>query len=155
MNEQNERYMRRAIELAEMAYQQDEVPVGALIVRDGVVLAEAFNRKESLHDPSAHAEMIAVRQAAAGVQNWRLTNSTLYVSKEPCIMCCGVLVHARIARVVFGCKDEKGGGAESLYNLLSDRRLNHTVEVVSGVLENESAGLLKQFFRKKRSGEAI
>jgi len=150
MNEKDRMYMLRVHELAQMAYEMDEVPVGALIVRNGTILAEAFNKKESLFDPSAHAEMLAIREAASKIQNWRLADSVLYVSKEPCIMCCGVIVHARINRVVFGCRDEKGGGAESLYHLLSDGRLNHTVEVVDGILERESADLLKRFFRNKR-----
>lgn len=151
MIEHDSIFMQRALELAEKAYDEDEVPVGALVVRKGIVLSEAFNRKESLNDPSAHAEMLAIREATSKIRNWRLTGSVLYISKEPCIMCCGAIVHARISRVVFGCKDEKGGGAESLYKLLSDQRMNHVVEITGGVFEGESADILRRFFREKRS----
>jgi len=142
--------MRQALEEARLAFDEGEVPVGALLVREDQVLYRAHNLRETLRDPSAHAEMLALRAGASAVQNWRLSGATLYVTKEPCIMCAGVIVHARIARLVYGCKDMKGGGVDSLYTLLSDSRLNHQVEVVSGVLAEECASILQHFFRARR-----
>jgi len=143
-------FMRQALEEARLAFDEGEVPVGALLVREDQVLYRAHNLRETLRDPSAHAEMLALRAGASAVQNWRLSGATLYVTKEPCIMCAGVIVHARIARLVYGCKDMKGGGVDSLYTLLSDSRLNHQVEVVSGVLAEECASILQHFFRARR-----
>lgn len=145
-------YMTFALREAEKAFEADEVPVGAVIVKDGEVLSSAHNLRESIHDPTAHAEMLAIKGAAERLGTWRLKGCTLYVTKEPCPMCAGAMVNARLERLVYGCRDEKGGAAESLYRLLSDERLNHQVEVVSGVLADESAGLLRRFFRKKRDG---
>jgi len=143
-------YMLRALEMANKAYALEEVPVGALIVKDGDVIVEACNLRENTLSPVAHAEILAIQGAAEKLHNWRITDTTLYVTKEPCIMCCGAILNARIKRVVFGCSDEKGGGAKSLYSLLNDKRLNHRVDVVSGVCEEECAELLKRFFREKR-----
>ncbi len=143
-------YMRRALTLAAKASENDEVPVGAVIVSQGEVISEAWNARERSFDSTGHAEVIAIRNACAKIMNWRLSDVTLYVTKEPCIMCCGAILNSRIKKVVYGCRDEKGGGAESLYHLLSDQRLNHRVEVVSGICEEESAELLKRFFREKR-----
>lgn len=142
--------MRIALQEARSAYAEGEVPVGALLVRDGQVLAVAHNLREATRDPSAHAEMLVLRAGAEGSDSWRLTGATLYVTKEPCIMCSGAMVNARIARLVYGCGDVKAGGVNSLYTILSDARLNHRVEVISGVLGEECAELLKRFFRERR-----
>jgi tRNA(adenine34) deaminase len=142
--------MRLALEEAVLAFSEGEVPVGALVVMNGAVMAKAHNLKERLKDPAAHAELIALREAACLMDTWRLTDATLYVTKEPCIMCAGAMVNARLGRLVYGCNDPKGGGVNSLYTLLTDKRLNHQVEVVSGVLEDESASILKRFFEERR-----
>lgn len=142
--------MLRALKLAQKAYDLDEVPVGAIIVKDDIVISEGWNIRENSFDPTAHAEIIAIRKASDKLKNWRLQDTVLYVTKEPCIMCCGAIIHARIKKVVYGCDDEKGGGAVSLYNLLNDQRLNHRTEIVSGICEKESADMLKRFFRDKR-----
>ena len=143
-------FMRLALEEARSAFDEGEVPVGAVLVKDGMVLHRAHNLKETLKDPSAHAEMLVLRACSAFVDNWRLTGATLYVTKEPCIMCAGVILHSRVARLVYGCKDPKGGGVDSLYHILTDERLNHRVEVVSGILEEDCASILRQFFRGRR-----
>jgi|SRR3990172_4316012 len=143
-------FMELALREARAAFEKGEVPVGAVLVRDGQVLETAHNLRESLKDPSAHAEMLVLRAGAEGFDSWRLTGATLYVTKEPCIMCSGAVINARISRVVYGCRDEKAGGAESLYSILTDKRLNHQAEVVSGVLEEECAALLKSFFKERR-----
>ncbi len=135
---------------ASLAFQMGEVPVGALLVKDGAVVSSSHNLRETLKDPSAHAEILALRDATKISDSWRLSGSTLYVTKEPCIMCAGALVNARIARLVYGCRDEKAGGVDSLYRILNDVRLNHQIEVVSGVLEEECAGILRLFFRERR-----
>ncbi len=142
--------MKLALEEASLAFSEGEVPVGAVLVIEDVVVVRAHNTRESSKDPTAHAELVAIRSGAEKGISWRLTEATLYVTKEPCIMCAGSMVNARIARVVYGCKDEKGGAVDSLYKLLSDRRLNHQVEVVSGVLEEECAEILKRFFQERR-----
>ena len=144
------RFMRRALEEAGSAYRDGEVPVGAVLVVGGEVIAAAHNRKESVFDPTGHAEIVAIREGCLGNGNWRLTEATLYVTKEPCVMCAGAMVNTRLGRLVYGCRDAKGGAVESLYQLLSDRRLNHQVEITSGVLEEECASLLKKFFRERR-----
>ena len=148
--EEDIHFMRLALEEADLAFSEGEVPVGALVVIRGAVMAKAHNLKERLNDPVAHAEIIALREAAHRVDNWRLTDATLYVTKEPCIMCSGAMVNARLGRLVYGCNDSKGGGVNSLYTLLNDKRLNHQVEVVSGVLDNECGLLLKRFFGERR-----
>ena len=142
--------MRLALDEAGMAFDKGEVPVGALLVKDLNLLGIAHNLRESSKDPSAHAEVLALRAASAGSDSWRLSGTTLYVTKEPCIMCAGAIIHARISRLVYGCKDIKAGGVDSLYNILNDKRLNHQVEVVSGVLEEECAVILQRFFRERR-----
>lgn len=142
--------MRLALDEAEQAFREGEVPVGAVLVFDGEVIASAHNTRESGLDPTAHAEVLVMRQAAQKIKNWRLTGATLYVTKEPCIMCSGTMINARLSRLVFGCGDTKGGAVASLYQLLSDKRLNHQVEVVSGVLEGECVELLKRFFKERR-----
>lgn len=143
-------FMRLALEEASCAVRVGEVPVGALLVRDGEVLSSAYNLREVLKDPSAHAEVLALRAGAGKSDSWRLAGTTLYVTKEPCVMCAGAIVNARVARLVYGCRDAKAGGVDSLYNILSDERLNHQVEVVGGILEEECADLLKRFFRDRR-----
>ena len=143
-------FMRLALEEAEAAFDADEVPVGAVIVQGDTVIARTHNRRESSNDPTGHAELLVLRVAAQKVQRWRLSEATLYVTKEPCIMCAGAMVNARLGRLVYGCKDEKGGAVDSLYKLLSDNRLNHQVEVVSGILGDECAEILKRFFQERR-----
>ena len=143
-------FMRLALEEAEAAFDADEVPVGAVIVQSDTVIARTHNRRESSNDPTEHAELLALRVAAQKVQRWRLSEATLYVTKEPCIMCAGAMVNARLGRLVYGCRDEKGGAVDSLYKLLSDKRLNHQVEVVSGILGDECAEILKRFFQERR-----
>lgn len=143
--------MQRALQLADRAQQEGEVPVGALLVRDGVVIGEGWNRPIGSHDPSAHAEITALRDAAARSHNYRLPGTTLYVTLEPCPMCAGAVIHARVGRVVFGATDPKGGAAGSLFDLLpSDHRFNHRVEVQGGVLEEQCSNQLRAFFRARR-----
>ncbi|MEJ2697845.1 MAG: tRNA adenosine(34) deaminase TadA [Candidatus Sulfobium sp.] len=150
MKEEDLHFMRLALKEASRAGRIGEIPVGALLVRDGEVLSSAYNLREMLKDPSAHAEVLALRAAAEKSDSWRLTGTTLYVTKEPCIMCAGAIINARISRLVYGCRDAKAGGVDSLYNILNDKRLNHQVEVVPGVLDEECAALLKDFFRERR-----
>lgn len=142
--------MQLALKEAEAAFREGEVPVGAILVRDNIVIATAHNMREAKNDPTAHAELIALREAASRIKSWRLKGAILYVTKEPCIMCAGAIVNARLGRLVYGCRDEKGGAVDSLYNLLSDKRLNHQVEVIGCVLEDECAEILKRFFEIRR-----
>ncbi|UUO05552.1 tRNA adenosine(34) deaminase TadA [Blastopirellula sp. J2-11] len=144
-------FMYQALELAEQAAREKEVPVGAIIVHDNRVIAAAHNQRETLHDPTAHAEMIAITQAAESLQNWRLENCTLYVTLEPCPMCAGAILQARIPTVVFGAVDPKAGAVTSLYTLLSDSRLNHRCEVVPGILAPQCGDVLTEFFRARRA----
>jgi tRNA(adenine34) deaminase len=144
-------WMQRAYEQALAAGEADEVPVGAIIIRGSDLLASANNQRESLKDPTAHAEMIAITQAATALEDWRLENCTLYVTLEPCIMCAGAILQSRIPRVVFGATDPKGGGVTSLYNLLGDVRLNHQSIVTGGVMEKECGQILTRFFESKRA----
>jgi tRNA(adenine34) deaminase len=146
----DEKFMAIALEEAEAAIRKGEVPVGAAVVLDEDILARAHNSPIALHDPTAHAEIIVLREAAGRLGNYRLTGTTLYVTVEPCIMCVGAIVHARISRLVYGATDPKNGGVGSLYRILEDRRLNHTVEVKAGVLAGLCAELLGRFFREKR-----
>ena len=144
--------MKAALTEARRAWAIQEVPVGSVLVSSsGEVLAAAHNRTIAEHDPSAHAEILALREAARKLQNYRLLNTTLYVTIEPCIMCMGAIVHARVARLVYGAADPKWGAAGSLYDLATDPRLNHQVEIVSGVCETECRRLIQDFFRCKRS----
>ena len=146
----DEVFMREALRQAQKAYEADEVPVGAIVVRAGRIIARAWNQVELLKDATAHAEMLALTQAEAAVGDWRLTDCDLYVTKEPCVMCAGALVHVRIRRVVFGCADPRSGGGGGIINLLQHPALNHHCDITSGVLENECAAILQDFFRKKR-----
>lgn len=143
-------FMEQALGLARQAYELDEVPVGAVIVRKGRVIAAAHNRCEQLRDATAHAEMMAITQAAESVGDWRLEDCVLYVTLEPCIMCAGAILQSRIARVVFGAMDPKGGAVGSMFNLLDDARLNHRCDIVAGVRAEECSSLLTEFFRAKR-----
>ena len=147
-------YMRQAFEEARLAAAAGEVPIGAVLVVDGTVAARAHNRREVWQDPTAHAELIAIREAAARLRTWRLVGSTLYVTMEPCAMCMGAAVLARIERVVFGVKDPKGGACGSVLNIPEERRLNHRIDVVGGVLEEESRALLQEFFKGLREKAA-
>lgn len=144
-------YMLEALKVAGEAASADEVPVGAVIVRKGRIIARAGNLRESQACALAHAELLAIRSACHILGSWRLTDCHLYVTLEPCLMCAGAIIQARIPRVVFAAKDPKGGAMGSLYALHNDRRLNHNPEVICGPGEAESAGLLKDFFKKKRS----
>jgi tRNA(adenine34) deaminase len=142
--------MRQALRLAECAVTHGEVPVGALVVRDGEVIGEGFNQPIGHHDPSAHAEMVAIRAASRAVGNYRLPNTTLYVTLEPCVMCVGAIFHARVSRVVFGASDAKSGACGSVINLFSEPRLNHHATVTGGVLAEECVELLRSFFAARR-----
>ncbi|WP_350213591.1 tRNA adenosine(34) deaminase TadA [Botrimarina sp.] len=142
--------MRLALGEARAAASDGEVPVGAVITCGDQVVAAAHNQREALRDPTAHAEMIAITQAAESLGGWRLENCTLYVTLEPCPMCAGAIVQARAPRVVYGARDPKAGAVESLYSLLSDTRLNHRCQVLGGVLEEECGGVLREFFRSRR-----
>ena len=144
-------WMGRALELASHAAVADEVPVGAVIVHQNRMVAGAHNQREMLRDPTAHAEMLAITQAAAELGDWRLEQCTLFVTLEPCPMCAGAILQSRIPRVVFGASDPKAGAVSSLFQLLDDARLNHRCEVVGGVLSEPSGALLTDFFRKKRA----
>lgn len=144
-------WMARALEQAFEAATADEVPVGAVIVRDSRLIAAAANQRESLRDPTAHAEMVAITQAAAAIDDWRLERCTLYVTLEPCLMCAGAILQSRIPRVVFGAADPKGGAVASLFRVLEDPRLNHQCLVTSGVLAEPSGRVLTEFFAAKRA----
>lgn len=147
---QDEKYMRMALEEAEEAFREGEVPVGAVLVMGGKVLARAHNRCEALLDPTAHAEMLALREACSLLGNYRLVGGRLYVTVEPCVMCSGALHLARLEMVIFGCADPKAGAMGSKYSLHSDGKLNHTLLVRSGVLEGECSLLMSAFFRRLR-----
>ena len=146
-------FMSHALKLAGVACERGDVPVGAVLVVDGEVVGVGFNQKEANHDPTAHAEIVALRQAAARRGGWRLNGATLYVTKEPCLMCAAACVAARLDRIVYACDDPKGGGAGSVYNLVDDERLNHRVKVEKGVREAEAAEMLRAFFRERRNPE--
>jgi tRNA(adenine34) deaminase len=150
MDSMDEKFMTLALEQASLAFQKGEVPVGALITLGGEILAMSHNSSISMNDPSAHAEILAIREAARILDNYRLINATLYVTLEPCVMCAGAIIQARIQRVVFGAGDPKSGAVVSLYRLLHDKRLNHTVEVTGGVMKDACAEILSRFFHEKR-----
>ena len=146
-------FMGEALRQAAKAYEQGEVPVGAVVVREGRIIARAFNQVEMLKDATAHAEMLALTQAESAVGDWRLIDCTLYVTKEPCPMCAGAIVHTRIARVVFGVSDAKGGAAGSAVNLLQFSTLNHRCEITAGLRMEECRALLKNFFTEQRQAK--
>jgi len=149
-NSADVQFMSRAIELARMAEAAGEVPVGAVVVKDGVIVGEGWNRPIGTHDPSAHAEMIAMRAAAAAIENYRLLDTTLYVTLEPCSMCAGAMVHARVKRLVYGATDPRAGAAGSVFNIVQHAALNHRVEMQPGLMAQECATLLRQFFASRR-----
>jgi tRNA(adenine34) deaminase len=146
----DEQYMLSALKQAEIAEQNGDVPIGAVIVHNNQIIAKAYNQREQLKDPTAHAEIIALTQAAAALDSWRLNGCTIYVTLEPCTMCAGALVLARIDRLVYGCDDLKTGAVKSLYNIVQDDRLNHRLEVTSGVLTDQCSALLQDFFARRR-----
>ena len=146
----HEHFMRIALEEAELAVREGEVPIGAVIVHENRLIARAHNQREQLHDPTAHAEMIAITQAAEALQSWRLEGCTLYVTLEPCPMCAGAILQARIPVVVYGALDPKAGAVDSLFQLLSDPRLNHRCQIVPGVLAEPCGQVLTRFFQEQR-----
>ena len=148
--DENQMYMNAAYQQAEAAFMEDEVPVGAVIVKHGRVIAAAYNQREQLHDPTAHAEMIAITQAAGAVGDWRLDDCVLYVTLEPCPMCAGAIIQSRIPRVVFGAADPKAGAVVSMFNMLNDRRMNHQTDFIQGVQAQRCGEILTRFFEKKR-----
>lgn len=148
--EDHERFMRAALREAEFALEEGEVPVGAVVVKDGRIIGRGHNQRETLNDPTAHAEMIAITQASAAVEAWRLTGATLYVTLEPCSMCAGAIVLARIDRVVFGAADPKAGACGSLLNVVQDHRLNHRSALLPAILAPECSAILQEFFRARR-----
>jgi tRNA(adenine34) deaminase len=144
-------FMREALVEAQKAFQLDEVPIGAVVVKDGEIIGRGYNLRERKKDPTLHAEIIAIQQAAAALGGWRLTGCDLYVTIEPCPMCAGAILQARIRRVVFGARDPKAGCAGSLYNLLEDSRFNHRTEVTEGIMKDSCALIIKEYFKQKRN----
>ena len=151
----DETFMREALGEAERAAADGEVPVGAILVRDNTIVARGRNARERQQDPTAHAELVAIREAAEKLQSWRLTGTTLYVTLEPCLMCAGAMLQARIPRLVFSTWDPKAGACGSLFGLHEDRRLNHQIAVTYGILENESRALLQRFFQRLRQDQPL
>ena len=149
--EDDVRWMRHALSLAQHAEQQAEVPVGAVIVQNGKLIAEGWNQPVTHHDPTAHAEIIALRAAGTALENYRLLDTTLYVTLEPCVMCAGAIIHARVGRVVYGAKDPRVGAAGSAFSLLGSTCFNHVVAVEGGLLEDDCGDLLRRFFKARRS----
>ena len=143
-------YMRKAMDEAQAAEALAEVPIGAVIVHQGRIIGSGFNRRETSNDPTTHAEMVAIREAAAHLDSWRLLDSTLYVTLEPCTMCMGAIILARIPRLVYACRDPRAGAVGSIYDFSRDERFNHRVAVTEGVLQEECSALLSGFFRKLR-----
>jgi tRNA(adenine34) deaminase len=150
LDELDRRFMQEAIELAQRALDSDDVPIGALVVHRGRIIGRGCNQREKLADPTAHAEMLALTAAAQHIGRWRLDDCTMYVTLEPCAMCAGALVLARVARLVYGAADAKAGACESLFTITQDPRLNHRIETVGGVLARPCAELLRDFFRRRR-----
>jgi tRNA(adenine34) deaminase len=150
-DKEDKHFMKLAIQQAQIAEENADVPIGALVVHKGNIIGRAYNQREQLQDPTAHAEIIALTQAAAALENWHLNGCTIYVTLEPCPMCAGALVLARMDRLVYGCDDPKAGACKSLYNIVQDKRLNHRLQVTSGVLAAECTSLLRNFFRRRRS----
>lgn len=155
VNSSDERYMRMAIDQAYIAEENGDVPIGCVIVYQDQVIAKGYNQRELLHDPTAHAEIIALTQAAEAVGNWRLHGCTIYVTLEPCPMCAGALVLGRLDRLVYGTDDPKTGAVKSLYNIVQDDRLNHRLEVRSGVLQDDCKTQLQAFFQRRRDENRV
>jgi len=153
-SKKDEQYMRMAVEAAKVAEANGDVPIGAVIVQGERVIGRAYNQREQLQDPTAHAEIIALTQAAAALENWHLNGCTMYVTLEPCPMCAGALVLSRMDRLVYGCDDPKTGACGTLYNIVADGRLNHRLQVTAGVLERECGQQLQEFFKKRRNEKA-
>ncbi len=147
--------MQMAVNVAHEAYRAKEVPVGAVLVKEGEVIATGLNQREGLHDPTAHAELLAIRTAAAALRSWRLTDTTLYVTLEPCAMCAGAIIQSRITRLVFGTKDPKAGACGSICDLTAEPRFNHHVMVQSGILAEDCRNLLQQFFQQLREAQLV
>lgn len=147
---QDDQYMLEAIKAAQIAEENGDVPIGAVVVYENRVIGRAYNQREQLNDPTAHAEIIALTQASAFVESWRLGGCTIYVTLEPCAMCAGALVLGRLDRLVYGCNDPKAGACGSLYNIVQDERLNHRLEVTSGVLSDQCTKQLQGFFQRRR-----
>lgn len=147
----DEHFMQQALEAASIALENGDVPIGAIIIHENTIIAKGYNQREQLQDPTAHAEIIALTVAAAHLQTWRLSGCTMYVTLEPCPMCAGALVLARLDRLVFGCEDLKTGACGSLYNIIRDERLNHKVKITSGILHQKCSKLLQNFFQMRRN----
>lgn len=147
----DEFWMQKALKLAQRASQRGEVPVGAVIVRNDQLISFASNRREQLQSPLGHAELIAVQKASEVLNSWRLLDCTLYVTLEPCVMCAGALVQSRVAKIIYGTRDPKGGAVDSLFHIGQDPRLNHQIEIQQGVLESECSQILKDFFKQRRA----
>jgi tRNA(adenine34) deaminase len=150
----DEHWLGMALELGRRAEAQGEVPIGAVITLENAMIGQGWNQPIASHDPTAHAEIVALREAAKNTGNYRLPGSTLYVTLEPCAMCAGAIVHARVARVVFGAFDPKGGAAGSVFSILGTDKLNHRVEVFAGMLEEPCSEVLREFFRKRRASDS-
>lgn len=150
-NDADIRFMKMALDQAAIAEENGDVPIGAVIVYENTVIAKAYNQREQLSDPTAHAEIIALTQAAASIGSWRLHGCTIYVTLEPCTMCAGALVLARLDRLVYGCDDPKTGAVKSLYNIVQDSRLNHTLEVTSDIMAEDCSRQLQRFFQRRRN----
>jgi len=150
ITKQDEKYMQLAIDQAKIAEENGDIPIGAVIVYKNQIIARAYNQREQLRDPTAHAEIIALTQAAAVMESWHLNGCTIYVTLEPCPMCAGALVLSRMDRLVYGCDDPKTGACKSLYNIVQDERLNHRLEVTSGVLQEQCRQQLQEFFSRRR-----
>ena len=153
MEDLHQMFMKLALEQAEQAFAVGEVPVGAIIAHNGRVIAAAHNQREQLNDPTAHAEMIAITQAAESMNSWRLADCALYVTLEPCPMCAGAVLNARIPKVIYGTADPKGGAVHSVFKLLSDARMNHRAEISQGVMAAQCGEILKRFFQSRRNGK--
>jgi len=149
----HQKYMQQAFKLAEEAYDEDEIPVGAVIVHEDRIVGRGYNQSERLTDPTAHAEILAISAACSTLENKYLTGCTLYVTKEPCPMCAGALVWAKIDRIVYGAADAKAGACGSAFNLAANNKLNHQIEVIQGIMEQDCEWILKQFFNERRGGE--
>jgi len=148
-------FMREALKQAQKAYDEDEVPIGAVAVYKNQIIGRGHNQTKQLQDPTAHAEIIAITAAANALSSWRLKDVDVYTTVEPCIMCAGALVLARVRRIIFGTRDEKFGGCGSVFDIVSEKRLNHQIKITEGILKKQTAGLLRNFFEKKREKKAI